>query len=49
MEKKMKELFNELAQSYLPWWKPDKNNKDIGLRLAEIFLMQMEDNKKEAA
>ncbi len=47
MEKKMKELFNELAQSYLPWWRPDENNKDIGLRLAEIFLMQMEDNKKE--
>lgn len=43
----MKEIFNELAQNYLPWWRTDENNKDIGLRLAEIFLMQMEDNKRE--
>ena len=43
----MKELFNELAQNYLPYWRPDEKNKDIGLRLAEIFLRQMEENKRE--
>ena len=43
----MREIFNELAQNYLPYWRPDEKNKDIGLRLAEIFLMQMEDNKRE--
>lgn len=43
----MREKFNELAQNYLPYWRPDEKNKDIGLRLAEIFLMQMEDNKRE--
>lgn len=44
---RMREIFNELAAGYLPWWRTDEENKDIGLKIAEIFINQMEENKRE--
>lgn len=43
----MKEAIKRLGQSYIPQWNIDMENPDAGVRLAEIFIRQMEENIKE--
>lgn len=38
-------MLNKLAESYLPEWRLDWENQDIGAAIAEIFIEQMEDNE----